>query len=180
MWLHCVKGNRGVWFIPVRRYAQDAQKLCAPARCGNASAAALELDLLQVGVRWETSRPVARVDELFIDDDVELARLARPNVHRPAPASFNPSLHTEGFGFVASDGAVMYEDSHDHCLVGGNLAKPHAGSLPAAYGKCQFRCPPTIKLAQKAGGYRFHANRLGSALYSSTRFIASRIACGTT
>jgi hypothetical protein len=124
--------------MPVRRYAQDAQKLCAPARCGNASAAALELDLLQVGVRWETSRLVARVDELFIDDDVELARLSWPNVDRPATASFNPSLHTEGFGFVASDGAVMYEDSHDRYLVGGNLAQPHAGSLPAAYGKCQF------------------------------------------
>src|ERR1035437_8874461 len=123
--------------MPVRRYAQDAQKLRAPARCGNASAAALELDLLQVGVRRETSRPVARVDELFIDDDVELARLARLNVDRPAPASFNPSLHTEGFGFVASDGAVMYEDSHDHCLAGGKLAKPHAGSLTAAYGKSQ-------------------------------------------
>ena len=86
-------------------------------------ASALELDLLQVGVRWETSRRVARVDELFMDDDVELARLARPNVNGPAPANFNPSLHTEGFGFVASDGAVMYEDSHEHSLVGSNLAQ---------------------------------------------------------
>ena len=123
--------------MPVRRCAQDAQKLCAPARCGNASAAALELDLLQVGVRWKTPRLVARVDELFIDDDVELARLARLNVDRPAPASFNPSLHTEGFGFVASGSAIMYEDSHDHRLFGRKLAQAHAGSLPAAYGKCQ-------------------------------------------
>lgn len=101
-------------------------------------AAALELDLLQVGVRWKSSRLVARVDELFIDDDVELARPARPNVNWPAPASFDPSLHTEGFGFVVSGGAVMYENSHDRYLVGGKLAQPDAGSSPAAYGECQF------------------------------------------
>lgn len=89
-------------------------------------AAALEPDLLQVGVRRETSRLIARVDELFIDHDVELARLARPNLNRPAPANFDPSLHTEGFGFVASDGAVMDEDSHGHYLVGDSLARPRA------------------------------------------------------
>jgi hypothetical protein len=89
-------------------------------------AAALEPDLLQVGVRRETSRLVARVDELFIDDDVELARLARANLDGPAPASFNPSLHTEGFGFVVSGGTVMYENSHGHCLVCPKLAPPHA------------------------------------------------------
>src|ERR1035437_5374033 len=35
-------------------------------------------------------------------------------------------------------------------------------------------------LAQKAGGCRFHTSRLGSVLYSSTRFIWLSIACGTT
>ena len=101
-------------------------------------AAASELEFLQVRVRGESSRLVARVDELFADDDVELARLARPNVNRPAPASFDPRLHTEGFGLVASDGAVMYDDSHGRYLAGGRRARTLAGSLPAANGKCQF------------------------------------------
>ena len=68
----------------------------------------IELDLLQFGVRREMSRPVARVDELLIDEDVELSRLARANVNRPAPSGFNPSLHTEGFTLVASGGAIVY------------------------------------------------------------------------
>jgi hypothetical protein len=33
----------------------------------------------------------------------------------------------------------MYKDGHDHFLVGGNLAKPHAGSLPTVYGNSQLR-----------------------------------------
>jgi hypothetical protein len=32
----------------------------------------------------------------------------------------------------------MYDNSHDRYLVGGYLAQSDAGSLRAAYGKCQF------------------------------------------
>jgi hypothetical protein len=116
----------------------DADGKCSEVSDAQRGTHELELDLLQIGVRREPSRLVARVDELFVDDDVELARVSGLDVNRPAPASFNPSLHTEGFGFVVSGGAVMYENSHDRYLVGGNLAQPHAGSLPAAYGKCWF------------------------------------------
>src|SRR5512132_133326 len=73
---------------------------------------ASELDLLQVGFPWEASRPGARVDELFADHEVELAGLARPDLDRSMPASLDPSLHTEGFGFVASAGAVVNDDRH--------------------------------------------------------------------
>ena len=103
-------------------------------------AAALELDLLQVGLRWETSRLVARVDELFVDDDVELTCLALLDVNRPAPASFKTSLHTEGFRFVASMRAVKNEDRHGRCLVRGNLVQPQRGSLSAAPGRLQCWC----------------------------------------
>ena len=74
----------------------------------------LERNLLQVCRRGESSGVVARVGELAVDDDIELARLAGLNVHRPAPAGFDPSLHTEGFGLVASGGAVMDQDRHGY------------------------------------------------------------------
>lgn len=79
-----------------------------------------ELDRLQVGVRGETSRHVARVDQLFIYDDIELTRLSGSNLNRPAAASLDPGLHTEGLGSVVSGSAVMDEDGHGHRLVGGN------------------------------------------------------------
>jgi hypothetical protein len=96
------------------------------------------LDLLQVRVRWESSGLVARVDELLIDNNIELARLAGSNVNWPAAASLDPSLHTEGFRFVVSGRAVMNFDSHDRCLVGGNRAEPQASSLPSRDAKFQF------------------------------------------
>src|SRR5512146_2059980 len=60
---------------------------------------ALELELLQVRFRGKTSGLVTRIDELFVDNNVELARLPWSNFDRPAAASLDPSLHTEGFGF---------------------------------------------------------------------------------
>ena len=80
--------------------------------CERPSVHESELDLLQVGFPWEAPGLVARVDELVARQDVELARLARLDLDRSAPASLNPSLHTEGFGFVASGGAVANEDRH--------------------------------------------------------------------
>ena len=73
--------------------------------------------MFQFGVRREPSRLVARVDELFVDDDVELARLALLDFNRPTPVSFKPGLHTEGFRFVASVGAVMNGDNHVYPIV---------------------------------------------------------------
>ena len=83
----------------------------------------LKDDLLQIGVRREPARRVARIDEFLVDYDVELARLALSHLYRPTPASFNPSLHTEGFGFVASTGAVMNQDRHVRFLVGGTFRR---------------------------------------------------------
>ena len=75
-------------------------------------ASVLELDLLQVAVRRETSRFVAGVDQLPFDHNVKLTDLARLNVNWATPVSLEPSLHTEGFGFVASVGTVMNENRH--------------------------------------------------------------------
>ena len=70
-------------------------------------------DLLQVRFPGKAAGREARVGELAIDDDIELARLAGLDVDRPAAAGFEPSLHTEGFGLVASSSAVMDEYRHD-------------------------------------------------------------------
>jgi hypothetical protein len=45
---------------------------------------------------------MARIRDLTVDDDIELAGLARLDVDRPAAAGLDPSLHTEGFGLIAS------------------------------------------------------------------------------
>ena len=76
-------------------------------------------DLLQILFPGESSGLVARVGEFTVDNHVELARFAGLNVHQPAPARFDPSLHTEGFGLVASGSAVMNVDGHEYCLDGG-------------------------------------------------------------
>jgi len=98
----------------------------------------LKLDLLQVRIRGETSCLVARVDKLFIDNDIELTRLPRSNVDRPVAAGLDSSLHTEGFRFIVSSRAVMYDDSHDGVLAGGDLVEEQENSLPARHEKFQL------------------------------------------
>jgi len=87
--------------------------------------AILRADRFEIRVRRETSGVVAGIHELAVRNDVELARFPRLNVHRTAPARFKPSLHTEGFGLVASTGAVMDQDGH--VIVSWN--EPHGERL---------------------------------------------------
>ena len=84
--------------------------------CMRAMHATLKLHRLQVGLGGKSFRFIARVNDATIDDDVELATLAGLHVHGSTSKSFDPSLHTEGFGFVASGGAVVNDRCHDHCL----------------------------------------------------------------
>ena len=77
------------------------------------------IDLLQIGFPREASGAITRVDELAVEDDIELAGLARLDRDGLSPASLEPSLHTEGFGFVASRAAVTDQDRHVCRLVGG-------------------------------------------------------------
>jgi hypothetical protein len=76
----------------------------------------LEPDLSQVDLGGKASRFKAGVRDPTVDNDVELALLPALYVHRTTPASLNPSLHTEGFGLVASGGAVVNDDRHLDCL----------------------------------------------------------------
>lgn len=82
------------------------------AGSSNASISDLGKDAREIGLPRKPPRLVARVHGRTIDDDIELAHLARVELDGPAPATFDPSLHTEGFGFVASGGAVMDDDGH--------------------------------------------------------------------
>jgi len=73
----------------------------------------LELHLSQVGLRGKLSGFVSGVNDAVVDHDVELAGLSRLQFHRAPSASLDPSLHTEGFGLVASSGAVVNDARHD-------------------------------------------------------------------
>ncbi len=114
--------------------------MCAAGVCARCAPDRASLVFVEFGVRRESSRLRARVDELFVNDDVELAYLALLDVNRPAPASFKPGLRTEGFWFVASMRAIKNPDRHDRCLLRGNLAQPQAGSLSAPHVRLQCRC----------------------------------------
>lgn len=87
-------------------------------------------ELPKVRVDGEAAGLVARVREPAVEHDVELPGLAGLDVDGPAAAGLKPSLHTEGFGFVASGGAVVDDDGHGERII-----------LP--YSRCFFS-PPSI------------------------------------
>ena len=70
----------------------------------------------QVGIRRKPSGLKSGVSDLAVNDDVKLAAASGLYVHRSMATRLKPSLHTEGFGFVASGGAVKDENLRDNPL----------------------------------------------------------------
>jgi len=73
----------------------------------------LQLHPLQISFGRKASCLVSRVRKMSVDYHVELSGLSLPHVHGATSSTFDPSLHTEGFGLVASSGAVMDDDRHE-------------------------------------------------------------------
>ena len=95
------------WAVPPTNVRFDANSNVS-ARDGFG----LELHLLQIGVRREPSRFIPGVGNFTVDNNVKLAGPAGLYVDRSMPVSFDPGLHTEGFGFVASVVTVINCDRH--------------------------------------------------------------------
>lgn len=72
----------------------------------------LQRQLLEVLLGGEAPGVVARIHQALAGQDVELSRLPDFERHGSAPAGLDPSLHTEGFGPIASAGAVADDDCH--------------------------------------------------------------------
>ena len=71
-----------------------------------------DVNALQIRLGRKLARRVSRVSDTAVDDNVELTRASGMYLRGTATSRIKPSLHTEGFGFVASAGAVMNGDRH--------------------------------------------------------------------
>ena len=65
-----------------------------------------------------------RERNLAVNDDVELAGASGLYLHRTPSSRIKPRLHTEGVGFVVSDGAVKDHDRHDDDSSGDCTERP--------------------------------------------------------
>ena len=70
----------------------------------------------QVSIRRKSSGFISGVSDLAVNDHVKLAAASGLYVHQRMATRLKPSLHTEGFGFVASGGAVKDENRHKYPL----------------------------------------------------------------
>lgn len=128
--------------LPLSRFDRASFSFAAGRR-DVSKCCTLELQFPEVGLPRETSCLVAGVDQLSVDLDVELSGLAGLDVDMPVSICFDPGLHTEGFGSIASGRAVMNDDRHCPSLPGGTRAPSQTRSLPAEHGNvCTVNASP--------------------------------------